>query len=145
MKLSISKNTLGLKKMSKLFSWCKILFLRFAMPIINLVDLSACNSRVESWKNVGNVSKFGSPRMSLFLPKIIVVDCIEKMSEEIPDRLGSTAYLLNLMKAFCTHCCIQYYWLQVSAFWTQISPKKNKTKLPPHYFSPRNLLAEKKP
>ena len=143
MKLSISKNTLGLKKMSKLFSWCKILFLRFAMPIINLVDLSACNSRVESWKNVGNVSKFGSPRMSLFLPKIIVVDCIEKMSEEIPDRLGSTAYLLNLMKAFCTHCCIQYYWLQVSAFWTQISPKKNKTK--PHCFSPRNLRAEKKP
>ena len=105
--------------------------------------------RVE--KNVGNVSKFGSPRMSLFLPKIIVVDCIEKMSEEIPDRLGSTAYLLNLMKAFCTHCCIQYYWLQVSAFWTQntireweqISPKKNKTK--PHCFSPRNLRAEKKP
>ena len=92
--------------------------------------------RVE--KNVGNVSKFGSPRMSLFLPKIIVVDCIEKMSEEIPDRLGSTAYLLNLMKAFCTHCCIQYYWLQVSAFWTQntireweqISPKKNKDKAP---------------
>ena len=78
---------------------------RFAMPIINLVDLSARNF-LQKRKNVGNVSKFGSPRMSLFLPKIIVVDCIEKMSEEIPDRLGSTAYLLNLMKAFCTHCAL---------------------------------------
>ena len=52
---------------------------RFAMPIINLVDLSARNF-LQKRKNVGNVSKFGSPRMSLFLPKIIVVDCIEKMS-----------------------------------------------------------------
>ena len=155
----------------KLFSWCKILgstvcILRFFLmqnPWEYCMYSKICNADNQpSWpkcvqfsrrveKNVGNVSKFGSPRMSLFLPKIIVVDCIEKMSEEIPDRLGSTAYLLNLMKAFCTHCCIQYYWLQVSAFWTQntireweqISPKKNKTK--PHCFSPRNLRAEKKP